>query len=246
MRARANRWRSAFTLIELLLAIGLLSAMLALLFGAFSQITGGAATVQKQVDERQRLRLLVALIADDLAAAQYLPIVAGNGATKRGTGIVADTEFVQRGEFSRIDLHAQVPARFHRGLLDGQDPELHEVGYRVRLSEDRTRLELVRREDFYLDGDADDDLRNGGVEAPLADRVKTFLVEFLGESGQSTSANLEDWLDEWNSTEQKKGEELPAALRVTLVLVTPDGREIGETLVVNFPESYKPTAPGGS
>ena len=238
----AVRARRAFTLIELLLAIGLLSAMLALLFAAFSQITGGAAAVQRQVDERQRLRLLIGLIADDLSAAQYLPRVAGKAATKVPTGIIAGTEFVQQGRFTRIDLHAGVPARFHRTLLDGQDPGLHEIGYRVRLSEDRTRVELARREDFYLD----EDLRDGGIEAPLADQVTAFLIEFLPAGGQSSSENLENWLDVWNSPEQAKGEEMPVALRVTLRLRTPKGEEIGESIAVNFPAHYRPFASGGS
>lgn len=246
MRPGRSSARGAFTLIELLLAISLLSAMLALLFGAFSQITGGAAAVQKQVDERQALRLLVGLIADDLASAQYLPKVAGTGSSKRPTGILADTEFVQQGEFSRIDLHAEVPARFNRTLLEGQDPGLHEVGYRVVQSEDRTRLELMRREDFYLGGDRNTDIRTGGIEGPLADRVKSFLVEFLAEDGQSVTESQELWLEEWNSMNRDKGQELPVALRVTLVLLTPEGKELGETLVLNFPRSYAPAEEEGA
>jgi type II secretory pathway component PulJ len=223
-------------LIELLLAISILSAMLALLFGAFSQITGGAVVVQDQADERQRIRLLVGLIADDLAAAKYLKAVADPNATSATTGIVADTEFVQDGEFTRVDFHAEVPARFHRALSEGQDPELHEVSYRVRQSEDRERLELARREDFYLD----DDLRNGGIEAPLLANIKTFLVEFLPEDGKSTNEDAENWLEEWNSKDRTEDDELPAAIRLTLTVLGQNGRELGETVVVNLPpKTYK-------
>jgi general secretion pathway protein J len=238
-KCRAGRAPSGFTLLELLVAISLLAVMLALLFGAFSQITGGASRVQEQVDEQQALRLVTGLIADDLAAAQHLD---GLKKKKWATGIIAETEHIQRGEFTRIGFHAAVPARFHREVAPEQDPELHEIGYRVRESEDRQRLELIRREDFYLD----EDLREGGIEAPLADNVKAFRVELLGPRNPDASpAAPEDWRDRWNSADQKPDQELPRALRVTLTVVAKDGREIGETLAVNFPTGLRASAGRG-
>jgi prepilin-type N-terminal cleavage/methylation domain-containing protein len=229
----AGAGRPGFTLLELLVAIGLLATILALVFGAFSQISGGASSVQNQVDDQQSLRFLVALIADDLAAAQHLPELAKRNLP---TGIVGKREYVANGQYTRIDFHAAVPARFNRQIAPEQDPELHEIGYRMRQSKDRQKLELARREDFYLD----DDLAEGGIEAPLADNVKEFHVEFLGTSAQPPATESEEnWLELWDSKDQGRTDKRPVAIRVTLTLTGRDGRDLSETLVVNFPASLQ-------
>jgi prepilin-type N-terminal cleavage/methylation domain-containing protein len=229
-----------FTLIELLVAVALLGSILTILFGAFSQISRGAASVQERLEEAQALRRLTGLIADELAAAQYLKQLA-SAKPKLATGIVAELEHQTGGDFTRIDFHAAVPARFHRQIQPEQDPFLHEIGYRVRLGEDRQHTELARREDYYLD----DDLKNsrtGGVEAALARDVRAFRVEFLPPRVEGQTSTVEDWQDRWDSGARAEKEEMPIALRVTLTLAGRNGRELTETLDVNLPQAGSVTA----
>jgi len=235
LRLMARSHAGGFTLIELLVAVALLGSILTILFGAFSQISRGAASVQERLEEEQALRRLIGLIADELAAAQYLRQLA-TARPAVATGIVAALEHQNGGDFTRIDLHAAVPARFHRQVQPEQDPFLHEIGYRVRLGEDRQHTELARREDYYLD----DDLKNsraGGVEAPLARDVRVFRVEFLPPRAKGQTSTVEDWQDRWDSSGQAKGNEMPRAIRVTLTLAGHSGRVLSETLDVNIPQN---------
>jgi type II secretory pathway component PulJ len=231
-------------LLELLVAVALLGTVLTIIFGAFSQITRGAASVQDRLEEDQQLRRLTGLIADELAAAQFLPELA-KAKPKIATGIVAGLENQAGGDFTRIDFHAAVPARFHRQIQPEHDPFLHEIGYRVRQSEDRQHLELARREDYYLDDDLKTS-RPGGVEAALVKDVQAFHVEFLAAKVEGQTSTLEEWLDRWDSGERKERDEMPAAMRVTLTLTGKNGRVLTETLDVNLPRNYGAAASGDS
>lgn len=226
-RLAAARGRGGFTLIELIVSIALLSLVLTLVYGSFFQLSDGAQQLKERLSARQELRLLARLVADDLRAVQWLGQFEGDSDT-RLTGMVAELEFVDGSEFSNLNFHAAVSARFHRDLEPGTDPRLHEIGYRVRKAEDRDTYQLLRREDFYLD----DDITEGGVEVPLADGIEVFRVTFLREA---VTSGEEDWRERWGGRWATSDEpHLPAAIRVELTQATPDGRRISETVEFNL------------
>jgi prepilin-type N-terminal cleavage/methylation domain-containing protein len=246
--SRAGRPRAApaFTLIELLLAIALLSVIVALVYGALFQVTGGAQALTQEFSEDQELRLLVRMISQDLQAVRYLPEFTKklNNET-RPSGLIARSEFVARGDFSRIDFHTAGPARQHRQRPEEGDPLLHEVGYQVL--EDRTldTLTLVRREDYYVDGD----MEAGGVTAVLARDIDTFKVECLLPA-QAPGQQQEVWTSVWDSrpAPTAPNERLPRALRITLGQTGKSGRHLKEVLEINLEAVLKDvpaTAPQG-
>jgi prepilin-type N-terminal cleavage/methylation domain-containing protein len=238
--AAARPPAGGFTLLELLVAVAVLGTVLALVFGAFSQITRGAASLRSQLEEEQQIRLLTSLVADELAGARFLRTLAEDDIP---TGLVAELEHSPRGEFTRIDFHAAVPARFHRQGTPESDPNLHEIGYRVRESPDRNSVELVRREDFYLDNDLLAS-RGDGIEAPLAREVVAFKVEFLPWPVEGQTSTLEEWEGAWDSGQREPGDELPRAMRLTLSLKGKNGRTLSETLDVNLPKLVGPGTGG--
>lgn len=228
-RRRQGCRRRGFTLIELMVSIVLLGIVLTLVYSSFFQLSAGARSVERQLEARQEVRLLVKMLADDLRAVQWLKqYVAGNEA--RRTGIVGDIDFVEGRDFSRVDFHAAGPARFHRDVPPEADPGLHEIGYRVRLNENRDKLELVRREDFYLD----DDITEGGVEVPIAENIEVFRVEYLPAATSSTGPEP-PWEERWNVSLSAAGEaRLPAAIRVTIGQKEEDGKVLEESLEFNL------------
>jgi hypothetical protein len=211
----------------------LLAIVLALVYGAFAQISGPALAQRDRLTEQQELRLLLRMIADDVQAAQWLARFREKSDQSR-TGIVAETRPEGSTRFTRISFHAARPARFHRTVEPLRDPELHEIGYFVTLSEDRSQLVLKRREDFYLD----DDLEEGGVEVELADHIQQFLIEFQ-PPGADPDALQPDWEDRWNSPNQPEAARMPLAVRITLERTDASGRPLGESIELNLPMSLK-------
>ncbi len=226
--------RRGFTLVELLVSLLLLSLVLALLFGAFAQISGRAVELRDALTEQQELRLLTRMVADDLRSAQWLKRFWEKG-VGYPTGIVADTVFEDGRQFTRIHFHAARPARFHRSIEPEQDPGLHELGYWVRRSQDDDdTLELMRREDFYLDDDMDD----GGISVVLADRIEHFLVEFLPAEAAGAVA-VETWQTRWDAPNQSAAGRMPGAIRLTLGRTDAAGKSLRETIEINLQESLK-------
>ena len=225
--------RRAFTLIELLVSLLLLSLLLTLVYGAFAQVSGPALALRDRLTEQQELRLLLRMVADDLRSAQWLERFAAKG-TQPHTGIVARMRLEGGKQFTEISFHAARPARFHRGLDPTLDPRLHEVGYAVQLSEDRSRLELVRREDFYLD----EDLEHGGLTVALADRIQEFRVQFLPPDADPDAA-VQPWQDEWDSPSRPENARMPLAIRLTIGRADAAGGSLSESIDVNLPASLK-------
>ncbi|MCH9044795.1 MAG: prepilin-type N-terminal cleavage/methylation domain-containing protein [SAR324 cluster bacterium] len=224
--------RRGFTLVELLVSLLLLSLVLALVFGAFAQISGRAVELRDALTEQQELRLLTRIVADDLRSAQWLKRFYDKG-VGYATGIVADTVFEDGREFTRIRFHAARPARFHRSIEPEQDPGLHELAYWVRRSQDGgDTLELMRREDFYLDDDMDD----GGISVVLADRIEHFLIEFLPADAAGA---VETWQTRWDAPNQTNAGRMPGAIRLTLGRTDAAGTSLRETIEINLQASLK-------
>jgi hypothetical protein len=224
------------TLVELLAALSILALVLTLAYGSFFQISGAANSLKGELSEQQELRMLLKLIADDLQSARYLTNFAAKQTTKavNATGIVARVRFVGKTEFSFIGFHAATEARFFRQRPPELDPGLHEIGYGVQEDRDNNTLNLVRREDYYLDAD----MESGGVTVILERRLETFSLAFLLPP-DTAGSTAERWEREWNSMERPEGSRMPRAIRIGLGLMGRDGQPLRETLEVNLPDALK-------
>lgn len=225
-----------FTLIELLVSLVILTLVMTLVYSAFGQISGPALRERDALTERQDLRLLVHMVADDLMSAQWLPGFwsKSTDVLKYSTGIIAQPRFEETKEYTSIAFDAERPARFYRSVSPAADPDLHEVGYFVQPNEAHATMELMRREDFYLD----DDIEHGGVTVALADHIKTFTVEFLPPDADP-NANPPPWQDTWDSTKQPDGKRMPLAIKLTIARTDKAGHTVSETLEFNLPASLK-------
>lgn len=221
--------RTGFTLLELTISMALLGMVMLLVYGAFGQISTRARELGEELNERQELRLLMRLVSDDLGSAQWLDRFSDK-TSNPATGISSDTEFRDGQDFSRIRFHAARPARFHRRLPGGLDPALHEVEYQVRPVEGEKGLELVRREDFYLD----DDLTEGGVSVVVAENIVDFLVEFLPPD-YDRNAFEEPWQKRWEVDPSVSNQQrMPVAIRLTLGRRAASGKVLREVIEINL------------
>ena len=225
--------RRGFTLIELLVSLLLLGLVLTLVYGAFAQISGPAVAQRDRLNEQQDLRLLLRMVADDLQSAQWLDRFWAKGIQFR-TGVVAELRSQGGKDFTTVAFHTARPARFFRTVDPAHDPDLHEVGYSIEPSEDRTQLVLMRREDFYLD----DDIERGGVPVQVADHIQTFLVEFLPESAD-LNASEQPWQARWDSPNQPEPARMPVAMRVSIGRTSASGQVLTESIEFNLPASLR-------
>jgi len=234
--SRPDSRRGGFTLIELLAALAILALVLTLAYGSFFQISGAAIGLKGELEEQQELRLLLKMIADDLQSARYLTNFAAQQGSKPAnpTGIIAKVRFVGKTEFSYIDFHAATEARFFRQLPPELDPGLHEIGYSVEEDTTTHTINLIRREDYYLNSD----LERGGVSVILTRKLETFSLAFLLPP-DGVGSTTERWEREWVSSERPEASRMPRAIRIGLGLVGKDGHPVRDSIDVNLPDTFK-------
>lgn len=231
-----------FTLLELLIAIILLSTVMVLLYGSIAQISSGTDKLNANLAKQQETRLLLRMISDDLQAANYFQEFAKGNAVK--SGLILSKSYVGAKDFSKVQFHANVPVRFHRRVNRQADPLIHELAYWVEASEEDPDLMLLkRREDFYLDND----MEEGGITVEISEGIQTFRIEVLAQAELSRSLDG-NWLDDWDSN-QDQSRRMPRAIRVTLALVAASGNKAREeTLEINIEsgagEKKKPSGTG--
>lgn len=240
---------SGFSLLELIVAIAILSTVLTMLYNAFFQVADSTTKAVQTLEAGQEIRLLMKIVRDDLQAIQYLNhFTADNDAAQgvyRHSGVLS-----KRGrgpdeeQVNSIHFHAAVPLRFpSQPLEEGSDPELHEVSYFLDFDGTSDRWLFKRREDFYVD----DDITSGGTSMVLSEFVTDFKLEFiesivLGAGGVSRDSEPKK---EWDSAEGKcdaaEGNTtpcLPLVIKLTMTLHREGENPVTETNEFNIPTAF--------
>ena len=228
--APASRRAAGLTLIELLVALVILTVVLTLAYGSFFQISGAATSLKEDLAAQQELRTLLKIVSDDLHAARFFKNFADSG--RNPSGIVARVRAAAGREFSAVDFHAASLARLNRQRPEEFDPGVHEVGYTVEEDPATREPTLVRREDYYVDSN----IETGGVKVVLSRRIETFSLAFLPPSA---TPGAEQWSREWDSRPLPPTANMPSAIRIGLGVKTQQGVPLRATLEVNLPTSSR-------
>ena len=222
-----NNHPRGFTLIELMVALLLLSIVLTLLYSSFAQVSSGSKNINRMLGDRQELRLLTSIIIQDLESARYFAQFSASGLP---SGIQSEYDYISDRKFTKIHFHSMVNSRFFRRVENDSDPGMHEISYWVeRDSDDPSLMILMRREDYYLD----DDMTSGGTSTELVKNIRTFKVEFLPPQKLASGQDVR-WLESWDSA-KNKGKELPMSIRVTLAIRNEMGTDVEESMEINLP-----------
>ena len=213
-----------FTLLEVLLAISLLSVIITLAYLSFDQISTHSQILNQNIQNQQKLRLLMHVVSEDLRAAYFLPSLAQ---LQQPSGLQAGLRVYEGKPFSWFSAHVVGKARLHRNAKQAIDPEVHETGYEV--VQDEEGLKLVRREDYYIDGN----LNEGGVKQVLVIGVKAFNLEFL-----PLRANEErGWVKEWSALSRTANDRMPVAIRFGMAIQNRQGRIFQEQTTFNLDQT---------
>jgi general secretion pathway protein J len=201
MRKRPSALSRGMTMIEVIVAVGVLAMVAVLMHGVIDSLSRGKKGEALRAERAHEGREALQRIVRDLSAAYLSMHVPANPAL-----ITGKTAFVGRNSNHRIDFTAFAHLRTDR---DAHESDQAEVGYFLSRNPDaQDKRDLVRREQTPIDFDP----LKGGILSVVAEDVDSFDVRFL-----DPATGL--WVDTWDSM-QVSGQpnRLPLEVEVKLVL----------------------------
>jgi prepilin-type N-terminal cleavage/methylation domain-containing protein len=204
------RKRAGFTLLEIIVALGLLTLIAGLTFGTIGGALHARDLLEQDDEVNQSARVAMSRLREDLSLA-YL--TANTGAIN-----TYQTLFVaQDGDPDRLWFAALSHHRLYRGAREGDQTEI--TYWTEPDPHTSNALVLLRREAPRIDNAPERD----GVIEPLAYKVKAFDVRFLDPT-------TSEWRKEWDTTGADTPNRLPRAAEVTLTLLAPDPDDADDTV----------------
>jgi type II secretion system protein J len=207
--ARRASSRRGFTLIEVMIAIGILVVIAALAFETLS----GAVQSRDMLEENDELSRSARVAIQRLSREISLAFLTTNTSavnTYRTLFVGKDSD-----EADQLWFATTSHRRTYHDAREGDQTEI--TLWTEADPEDDQHLVLLHREAPRIDQEPDKD----GTILPLARGVARFDLRYLdGEKNE--------WKDEWDTTGAETPGRLPRAVQVLLVLVTPDDDNEGQ------------------
>ncbi len=253
---------SGFTLLELLIAVGIFAVMSAFVANSIRNGIRAKQRIQTQIDEVSRMRDALRLMERDLNLAyhhldwekEFLDKVKKDSQTTAPGGIPPFPQPDATSEVERQDPTTQfvgsedkmnfVTMNNARFQTDKKMADFVEVGYELKpctSSDGKTSSScLWRRQSDAVDSD----VTKGGNSIVLLENVTEFKLRYLGQGKQ-------DWVSDWNSTPQSsdggtKGK-YPNAVEISITTQKGDkGRKNSMQVVANIRFPNNPTSTSGA
>ena len=197
---------NGFTLIEVLIAISIISIIIGALYGVYISNVKGIQITQQNSSIYQTARAVLDRMKKDLECA-YL---SSKVSKKSALGMISEDKEIEGSPADRIDFTALTHIYSKQ---DNLTTDLCEVGYFLKKDPDTNLFILYRRDS----GIVDTDLCHGGRIDELAYMVKGFDLEFIDKQG--------DRFKYWNSLKGVHKNELPSLIKIKLILSDKNGGE---------------------
>jgi general secretion pathway protein J len=201
--SRCRRSMSAFTLIEVLVAISILAAIAMLIYSAFAGMKRSKEGIERINDRYREGRLAMARMQRELQSAYV-------SAHEPISPVSAVQKTVFRGTTGSPGDRIDFCSFSHRRLLeDSKETDQAEISYFSGTDPDHPgRIDLLRR----VSGKIDLKPNEGGKTEVLATDIDLFKVEYL-------DAATGQWQDRWDTTQAtEQAGRLPLQVKLTLVL----------------------------
>ena len=191
---RSRLRTSAFTLVEMMVAIGIFSFVLAAIYSSWTAILRASKTGIEAAASAQRARITIRVLEDSLGSAQSF-----------AANLPHYYFDAQNGNDAVLSFVARLSKSFPRSGKFG-DMDVRRVTFSVESAPDGGSQLVLRQNPLVMDLDQDE------KEHPivLAKNVKGFEMQFW-----ATDKNPPDWVDEWK---EQKTNQLPALIMITLQL----------------------------
>lgn len=208
MRLGHSRNNSAFTLLEIMVAIAIFMFIVAAIYATWALVMKATVVGQSAAAKAQRERVAVRTIEDSLTCIQSFQ------ASPQYYSFVVDSSDPQK---STLSFTARLPEIFPRSGKFGVF-SLRRLNYRLEPGDKGFENLVLRQNPVLMDMDEDEQK----YPLVLARDVKAFTVECW-------DTNQMDWVKEWDNTNS-----IPPMVRIGLVLTSHDidGRPGPETSVI--------------
>ncbi len=202
--------RLGMTLMEVMVAMGILAGIAAMTWISLAGVLDARDTLELQDEVQQSARVAMDRITRELELAWLTEHTAAIN-TFRTVFVAEDNEPLDRIWFTSLSHRRMV-----RDSREGDQTEI--TLWTEDDPEHSGNAVLLHREAPRIDHEPDKD----GVILPLAHRVERFDLSFLdGTRGE--------WVEEWDTTGIETPNRLPRAVRIVLVLESPDPSDPEET-----------------
>jgi prepilin-type N-terminal cleavage/methylation domain-containing protein len=221
-----QRWRTAegFTLLEVMIAIGILATILVILFGTYSAAVDRAARTRNLSQVYHEARVLLQLMANDLRSAyvkestEQAQLTLQQAKTQPITFLGEDRSEANHPA-DTLDFSTLLPTQ----RPDVPDTEMCRVTYKIEpVNELPQTRALFRR-------------INCSVDPEASDQEHLFLLTELahGLDFKYYDEQGTEYLD-WNSRQPRGGKRMPARVKITLLLVDQRGQLRPFEMITDF------------
>lgn len=207
--------RSGFTLVELMLAVGLLSLVMVMLAGSFAAVVHSKIHAENRLSADAAGRTMLWQLSRELRGAIQTPfepsrvLLIGQGHSEHGAPMDSIT-------FSTLDAG-------HRRALNGFGSE-ETVSYSAVANPDHPGWFIVQRtQHSSLLSRPTAEQEAGAV---MADNVTALHIRYFDGAR---------WSESWDSTAAPRGVSLPQAISIDLQVASPKGRPVQFSTALTLP-----------
>lgn len=190
---KLHRSQEGFTLLEMLVAVVIISVILGVIYGSFAGTSRTYALLEANEDVYQTAQTLIGMLSLELRGAYFNP-----KASQGFMGIGSEDELDEKA----TDSIYFITRSHRRSRANAKEGFLAEIGYFFDVDSVTDRKQLFKS----IDATVDDDLQNGGTLYPLTDRVDSLKISYYDKKNDT-------WLEEWDG---KKMGRLPDRIQLEL------------------------------
>ena len=217
---RPRRYRAAFTLIEIMLAVAILGMVLLMLAESFHAVSGSKAHGENRIAIDQAARTILSQMSDELRGAVQTPFIASRvillGSARKNGGAPMDTFSV-----STLD-----PG--HRRSLEGFGPE-DIVAYVTAPNPDHRGWFLLKRVQYSGLLVNPPTLENASPVLLANNLISLHIRYFDGET----------WRESWDSSSLAAGQALPVQIAIDLSMGSSGGATFSLSTAISPPMAFQ-------
>lgn len=207
--------RRGMTLIEVMLAVGILAAVMAAGWGSYIAATTNQQRMQEINDRLHGVEQAVNRIVRDMSTA----FITAHGDDDSQTEIRYQTGFW--GTSDRVDFTSMGYVRMFRNEKVGDQSEISYYLKDMRNSDGDLATYLVRREQAPIN----DDFTRGGTILPLLDHVLSFKLSYWDDAKAELTISDDGWVDEWDTEHTDYKNRLPSRVKIEIEIEDPLGSD---------------------